>query len=307
VAVLERETDSLGANFPVAALTAEMVKAVDWIAGRVATAPAGGKWRQIDIIEATQRAARQLLANGDLRLAASIVLVREGPLGPEVFMTKRPGGAVFPDLHVFPGGKVDDADDAPDVVHGADPHDADRQLGVARALRYWIAAIRECFEECGVLLAYRGGELLRWSDEGEVARFDDYRHRLIDGAMTMTDLCRVENLRLAIDRVAYFSHWITPKQAPKRFDTRFFIAAMPADQQTIAHPEEVVDDVWIRPVDALAAYRDGAWQMISPTLSTLQAASRYADTASLLAAVAACTHLEPLTDELRLQGMHELR
>jgi 8-oxo-dGTP pyrophosphatase MutT (NUDIX family) len=235
------------------------------------------------------------------------VLVREGPGGPEVFMTKRPGGAVFPDLHVFPGGKVDDADEAPDVVEGVEAQDADRQLGVAGALRYWIAAIRECFEECGVLLAYRRGELLRWADEGEAVRFDDYRHRLIDGAMTMTDLCRLEELRLAVDRVAYFSHWITPKQAPKRFDTRFFIAAMPADQQTIAHPEEVVDDVWIRPVDALAAHRDGAWQMISPTLSTLQTVSCYADTASLLAAVAACTHLEPLTDELRLQGMHELR
>lgn len=244
---------------------------------------------------------------GNLRLAATVVLVREAPGGLQVFMTKRPGGAVFPDLHVFPGGKVDDADDAPALVEGLAADDADRQLGMTGAVRFWVAAIRECFEECGVLLAYRDGELLRWADEGEVARFDAYRHQLIDGSIAMAEFCRREGLRLAADRVVYFSHWITPEQAPKRFDTRFFVAIMPANQQTIAHPEEVVDDVWVRPQDALDAHRAGDWQMIAPTLRTLETVARYADTDSLLAEVAAGAHLQPLTDALRREGMHELR
>ena len=178
----------------------------------------------------------QPLVRGNIRLAASVVLVRSGPEGPEVFMMKRPGGGDFPDLHVFPGGKVDEADFAPELVVGLDEAEADRLLGLAAGgLRYWVAAIRECFEECGVLLAYRDGAPIDWRDEGEVARFHRYRQQLIDGELSLTDLCRREGLRLAADRVLYFSHWITPEQAPRRFDTRFFIAAMPPEQQTLAH------------------------------------------------------------------------
>ena len=123
------------------------------------------------------------LTRGNIRLAATIVLARNAPQGPEVFMMKRPGSGDFPDLHVFPGGKLDEADLAPDLLEGLDEATADRLLGVNGALRYWVAAIRECFEECGVLLAYRGGALLRWADEGEVARFNDHRHRLIEGSI----------------------------------------------------------------------------------------------------------------------------
>ena len=86
-----------------------------------------------------------------------------------------------------------------------------------------------------MLLAYRDGSLIRWADENEIERFNGYRQRLIDGDMRMLDVCRLENVRLAADRVLYFSHWITPEQAPRRFDTRFFVAAMPDNQRTIAH------------------------------------------------------------------------
>jgi 8-oxo-dGTP pyrophosphatase MutT (NUDIX family) len=223
-------------------------------------------------------------------------------------MMKRPGGGDFPDLHVFPGGKLDETDFAPELLHGLDESTADAFLGVsAGGLRYWVAAIRECFEECGVLLAYRDGALLRWADEGEVMRFNGYRQQLIDGEIAMLEVCRRERLRLAADRVRYFSHWITPDPVPRRFDTRFFIAAMPADQQTIAHPRETADDEWVRPQDALAARAEGRWQMISPTLTTLATIAGFTDVAGMLEAVAAESHVDELTDALRRQGMHPLR
>lgn len=248
------------------------------------------------------------LKRGNIRLAATIVLARDTPQGPEVFMMKRPGGGDFPDLHVFPGGKVDEADFAPELVAGLDEAAADRALGIrAGGLRYWGAAIRECFEECGVLLAYRDGALLHWADEGEVARFNDYRQQLIDGVISMAEVCRREGLRLAADRVHYFSHWVTPEQAPRRFDTRFFVAAMPADQETIAHPWEMVDDEWVRPAVALAAAEAGRWRMISPTRTTLAALAPFPDVAAMLAAVAEEAHVEALTEEQRRQGMHPLR
>lgn len=250
----------------------------------------------------------QPLNRGNIRLAATVVLVREAPGGPEVFMMQRPGGGDFPDLHVFPGGKLDETDLAPELLDGLTADDADRRLGVrAGGLRYWVAAIRECFEECGVLLAYRDGAPLRWSDEGEVARFDGYRQQLIDGTTTLLDVCRREDLRLAADRVLYFSHWITPEAAPRRFDTRFFVAAMPADQETIAHPWETADDEWVRPADALAAHAAGRRQMISPTLTTLRSLARHAAVVPLLAAIGAETHLPELDPELRIQGMQALR
>lgn len=247
------------------------------------------------------------LTRGNIRLAATIVLLREGPAGPEVFMMKRPGVGDFPDLHVFPGGKLDESDFAPELLQGLDPATADRRLGVAGGLRYWVAAIRECFEECGVLLAYRDGAPLCWANEGEIARFDGYRQALIEGRISLLEVCRREGLRLAADRVSYFSHWITPEVAPRRFDTRFFVAAMPDNQETIAHHWETADDEWVSPRAALQAHREGRWQMIAPTLITLGTLADFADVGSILAAVEAEAHLPALTDELAHQGMHPLR
>jgi 8-oxo-dGTP pyrophosphatase MutT (NUDIX family) len=250
----------------------------------------------------------QPLQRGNIRLAATILLLRDSAGGPEVFMMQRPGGVDFPDLHVFPGGKVDEGDFVPDLLEGLTERVADASLGVeAGGLRYWVAAIRECFEECGVLLAYRDGALIRWSSDDEIERFNGYRQQLIDAELTMLEVCRRERLRLAADRVHYFSHWLTPEVAPRRFDTRFFIAAMPANQQTIAHAWETADDEWVRPADALQAYEDGRWQMISPTLTTLGSIAGFADVAAILRAVTEDGDVTAVTDELRRQGMQPLR
>lgn len=250
----------------------------------------------------------QPLTRGNVRLAASIVLAREAAAGPEVFMMQRPGGVDFPDLHVFPGGKLDEGDFVPQLVQGLDPAAADAALGLeSGGLRYWVAAIRECFEECGVLLAYRRGALLQWADEGEVQRFDGYRQQLIDSSISLLEVCAREGLTLAADRVHYFSHWLTPEVAPRRFDTRFFIAAMPEDQETIAHHWETADDEWVRPADALQARVDGRWQMISPTVTTLTSLADFQDVPAMLDAVQREVHLPELSADLMQQGMQPLR
>ena len=250
----------------------------------------------------------QPIKRDNIRLAATILLVRDTETGPEVFMLQRPQGGDFPDLHVFPGGKVDEADFVPELVTDVDDSQASRMLGVqAGGLRYWVAAIRECFEECGVLLADRGGELFAPGSEIEAARFDALRHALAGGEMDFDSLCRQEGLTIQGRRAYYFSHWITPDVAPRRFDTRFFIAEMPAGQATDGHAWETVDEAWIAPRNALEHFAAGRWQMISPTLITLQSIAAYPDVVSMLAAVASEEHLQELTAELLHQGMHPLR
>ncbi|MGE0622762.1 MAG: NUDIX domain-containing protein [Pseudomonadales bacterium] len=250
----------------------------------------------------------QPLQRQNIRLAATVVLMRDTAEGVEVFMTQRPGGVDFPDLHVFPGGKVDEQDLLGDQVHGCSETEANRLLGLgAGGLRYWVTAIRECFEECGVLLARRGGTFLALDEPAEVARFDGYRQALIDRSMTMAELCERESLVLAADCLSYFSHWLTPASVPRRFDTRFFVARMPVLQQTAAHAWETAGEHWVSPGEALAAAAAGTWQMISPTLTTLRSLAGFDSAAAVFDAVARETHLPRLTDELSYQGMQPLR
>ena len=241
-----------------------------------------------------------------IRKAATVLVLRPAAdAGIEVFMVQRPGRGVFPNLHVFPGGKVDGADSSlSHLCYDLSDAAASAALGVpSGGLRYWVTAIRECFEECGVLLAYRGEKLFEPRDQAEEERFHGYRNALIDGQLTLPELARREGLQLATDRVAYFSHWITPESAPARFDTRFFAAAMPPGQRAAGHHEETAGGLWVRPADALRHHDEGRWQMIHPTLTTLGTAARYASVETLMAAVAAGTHLPDVDDALYEQGM----
>ncbi len=223
-------------------------------------------------------------------------------------MLKRPGGVDFPDLHVFPGGKVDDEDHIDPLCDGLNDAEASALLGLsAGGIRYWVAAVRECFEECGVLLARRDGELLRLDQAEERERFERYRVKVMEEGFSFVEMCRDEGLTIACDQVIYFSHWLTPEMAPRRFDTRFFCAAMPAGQQTLAHHWETADSDWTRPVDALTRMDEGEWQMIHPTFMTLRSLSPYGGVAQALDAALAESHLPELTDKLRSEGMQDLR
>jgi len=249
----------------------------------------------------------QALVEGNIRLAATVMLLRDSEAGLEVYMVQRPGKGDFPDLHVFPGGKVDADDFAPEICFGLQDAKASERLGVAAGgHRYWNAVARECFEECGVLLARKGGVPFVFDQEAG-KRFFDHREGLLANDTTFTDICRLENLQVDCERLEYFSHWITPNLIPRRFDTRFFIAAMPTDQSTYAHSFETVDDAWVRPEVALANKGNGRWQMIDPTLRSLETLVQYKNVGDALAGVRHGRHLMPLTASLSRQGMQKLR
>ncbi|MHB8438578.1 MAG: NUDIX hydrolase [Acidimicrobiales bacterium] len=235
------------------------------------------------------------------RDAATIMLVRDapGPDGPalEVCMLRRHLNSDFVGgAYVFPGGKVDDDDRstaAGDACIGRDDISASDMLGVdAGGLAFWVAALRECFEEAGVLLAYRdgtapGAELVDMTEAQRRPSLAAARIRLNAGEEAFLDMLRAEGLHLAVDQVHYFSHWITPEGAPKRYDTRFFVAALPRGQVPVHDDYETVDTVWVRPGDALARAEHGEFDLIFPTMKNLAAIGRFATSAELLAAAAA--------------------
>ena len=152
----------------------------------------------------------------------------------------------------------------------------------AKGGSFWVAAIRECFEEAGILLASRGGRALSFEDPAERALFDGYRRALNAKETSFEAILRAEGLRLETDGVVYFSHWITPEGAPRRYDTRFFVAAAPDHQVGLHDNGETVANVWITPAEALERYRAGEFDLILPTIKNLEALSRYADVASAL-------------------------
>ncbi len=239
------------------------------------------------------------------RDAATVLVVRQGAGDIEVFMVQRPARGDFPDLHVFPGGKVDDHDgELEHACHGLDDIEASRRLTLDRGgLRYWVTAIRECFEESGVLLAYRNGAMFEPRDEAEETRFEAYRNALAAGRTGLGEVVAAEGLTLATDRVAYFSHWITPEMAPARFDTRFFVAVMPPRQSARGHVRETVGGDWISPTAALKRFDADEWLMIYPTLKTLGMVRSYRTVQALFEAVSAGRHAIEVTPELHVQGM----
>ena len=222
------------------------------------------------------------------------MLVRDTPAPTggtslEVLMVRRNlrsdfvGGA-----YVFPGGAVDPLDggaEAEALCTGRTDAGASALLGFeSGGLAYWVAVVRETFEEAGILLARREGgpELLAGDDE--VERFVTERAAVNAGTRRFLDLCRGENLRLTVGDIHYFAHWITPRGAPRRYDTRFFVAAAPPGQIAAHDAGETIAEVWISPQDALARHRAGEIEIIFPTIRNLQVIGRFADSASLLSA-----------------------
>jgi 8-oxo-dGTP pyrophosphatase MutT (NUDIX family) len=213
------------------------------------------------------------------RLSATVLLVRDGAHGLEVFMVERHHQIDFATgALVFPGGQVDDAD--ADAALAARCAGA-AEDGDARVLR--VAAIRETFEETGVLLARpRGGAALVGAER---LRGIEARHRaaLLAGERTLGEIAAAEDLELACDLLVPFAHWITPVFMPKRFDTWFFLVAAPPDQVALHDGHESVDSVWITPRDAEAASKAGRRTIIFPTLLNVRKLGRAAHVAEALA------------------------
>ncbi|MGE0877105.1 MAG: NUDIX hydrolase [Acidimicrobiia bacterium] len=208
--------------------------------------------------------------------AATVMLVRDTDGGPEVYLMRRSLTASFvAGAFVFPGGRLDPQDHDPrwaDFGVGLSSPDADQRLGtVTGGLAYWVAALREAFEECGVLLAVdAGGEVLSLADPATAERFLAYRHAVYRHDISFLDLMATEGLRLSFDRVSYLTRRITPDRSPKRFDTRFFLARVPDGQFAVHDDYELIESLWMRPDEALDRGSRGEMLIIEPTRDSLE-------------------------------------
>jgi 8-oxo-dGTP pyrophosphatase MutT (NUDIX family) len=209
------------------------------------------------------------------RPAATVVVLRDGPAGPEVFMVRRHEGTAFMGgAHVFPGGRVDAADGDADEAWCDGVDHAVRQLdGLPRgeALAYHVAAARELFEEAGVLLGrHADGDFVSLTATADHDRLKQDRARVHDGATTLRAVIARERLRLALDSLVLFAHWVTPPIDSRQFDTRFFMTRVPP-QQTPAHDDtETTHSLWVRPADAIAQAARDEIVLPPPTWSTLR-------------------------------------
>lgn len=210
------------------------------------------------------------------RLSSTVALMRETGAAPEVFLVKRHAASAFGGAYVFPGGVVDDTDcETHACCAGLAPPEANRQLAIDDGgLDHYVAAIRELFEETGVLLA-----------ECKIApgELDVMRKRLNAASLAWCDFVAAGELRLRCNELHYFSHWITPDVMAKRFSTRFFIARLPEGQVARHDDGELTDARWITPADALAAARRDELLIHFPTQKTLEQLAAHA---SIEAAVA---------------------
>ena len=214
--------------------------------------------------------------------AATVILLRQGNgegQGFEVLMALRNSRSAFvPGSYVFPGGRVEEKDCLRDMENFCDGPDLTRAQGALdgvslseRGLAIWIAAIRETFEEVGILFAcQRDGTLLSFDPDDIDRRFLSYRERVHGGELDFTEVLRMEELTLALDRLHYFSHWITPELSPIRYDTRFFVAEVPPDQEALHDGDELTKHLWITPAEALEGYRQQILHMVIPTIVTLE-------------------------------------
>jgi 8-oxo-dGTP pyrophosphatase MutT (NUDIX family) len=194
--------------------------------------------------------------------AATILLLRDGAHGLEVFMVKRHHQIDFASgALVFPGGKVDPHDGDPALRNHADGAGAldDLRLGLA------ACAIREGFEESGILLARAQGRA-DYIDAAAATALAPWRPKLNASEAGLVEFLAKENLRLACDALVPFAHWVTPTFMPKRFDTYFYLAATPEGQLGRHDGSESVDSVWVNP---LAAIEDKRWTIIFPTKMNL--------------------------------------
>jgi 8-oxo-dGTP pyrophosphatase MutT (NUDIX family) len=208
------------------------------------------------------------------RLAATTILVRARGDQPEILLLKRGEHARFmPNAYVFAGGALDLGDESAEVYglcQGLDDERASELLALpANGLRFFVAAVREAFEECGLLLAYddRGdiADLSSWDE----TRLRETRLKIAAGRQSLAELCRAQGWRLAVDKLAFFSHWITPPGSV-RFDTRFFLCSVPSRQIACLAGSEMSQLVWRTAAEALTEHAGKKLLLMYPTRAILE-------------------------------------
>ena len=209
------------------------------------------------------------------RDAATLILLGDSDRpsgGIEVLLQRHARSAFLPGVHVFPGGVVEEADFAPEVealCQGLSFDQAHRIIKdvspLERSLGFFVASIREAFEESGILLAHGRRSI----DERQMMRLGGYRAKVHANPSIFVSRLGDEGLKLATDTLFYFAHWITPEVLPIRFDARFFVAAAPSGQEASPDGKETVEARWISPQDALEEHRKGMLKLAPPTFHSL--------------------------------------
>ena len=254
------------------------------------------------------------LASGEVaaaepRHASTVVLLRDRPEGMQAYLLRRTRTMAFAaGMYVFPGGSVDPRDEglADEAWAGPPPKAWASLLSADEALTKALvcAAVRETFEESGVLLAGTGPDDVVADTTGDDWEAD--RAALVDHSLSFAAMLDRRGLMLRADLLRPWAHWITPEVEPKRFDTRFFVAALPTGQRTRDVGGEADRVAWVRPADALAAADSGEMGMLPPTAFTLSELATYADVAAVLEAGSA-RDVKPVLPKIVLGDDDEAR
>lgn len=222
-----------------------------------------------------------------IRSAATVILVRDTLPQYEILMLKRTTNTAFAGgMYVFPGGRVDEADYHSNYEQQMTELSHD-QLHQKKALgddwlACWVAAIRETFEESGLLLACtKSGGQINTQDEKVI----EYRRQLRNSEIDLCTICAKEGWFLTVDQIHFFNRWVTPPGRPRRFDTRFFIGTAPNGQLELHDGEETTDSIWISPTTALAENKKGKFAMMAVTIKQLEDLSGHEEAASLISRV----------------------
>lgn len=186
--------------------------------------------------------------------ASTVLLIRDSQESIEVFMIKRAAATNFGNAWVFPGGKVDAED-----------------IQCSKGNSYLLAAIRECFEESGILIAQNNSGLLYSPDnQGDLDLLKKYQKKINDRKLNFHNFLEELHLKPAFNKLNFFSHWVTPKTEKKRYSTKFFLAQLPINQLALHDGYEGVESVWIAPKEALRLYSEGKFPIILPTIKSLE-------------------------------------
>ena len=226
------------------------------------------------------------------RPSATVVLVREGESDPEILMVRRKAGDAFGDSYAFPGGVVDDDESqALAFCRGTTTEQADAALGLPRGgLDFYSAAVRELFEETGVLLARDSqGDWAFSGDQDAESSLRELRGQLDSGVLSWAEILRTHDLRIACDALHYFSFWETPLRLPKRWAARFFLAEIPPGQDAQHDGSEITDSCWMTAAEILSVGKKAGMKLPFPTLSNLKKISEFRTVDELLSWASAQT------------------
>ncbi len=222
-------------------------------------------------------------ANTEIRPAATLILARPAAESFEIMMLKRTTKAAFASgMYVFPGGRIDASDSDPALApYITEPRDHQHAQIAALGedwLGAYVAAIRETFEEAGILMAKDANGSWVTLPSKTIA---ETRQSLHQGELSMADLCRTYDARLAINELNFYNRWTTPPGRPRRFDTRFFVGQAPPMAEGVEDGEETTDAVWITPIKALEEHQAGRFDLMSVTVKQLSAITEYKNLVAL--------------------------